>query len=85
MKLEDLPEEIRSSYKELKAVDGKVVGFKCVECGRLSTAPHFPTCSIGGDNASGESGLDVSAIAILKTMSTQQIKALIRVLGRLRR
>jgi hypothetical protein len=27
-------------YKELKSVDGKVVGHICVECGRLSTAPH---------------------------------------------
>jgi len=33
-------------YKELRTVgDNRLVGYTCVECGRLDTAPHLPTCS----------------------------------------
>lgn len=57
MTIQDLPEEIRSLYKELKTPSGKVVGLVCVECGRLQTAPHKDSYSVGGATASGESEL----------------------------
>lgn len=37
--------EIPDGCRELKLVDGMVVGYVCIECGRLNTAPHLDTCS----------------------------------------
>lgn len=36
--------KIPTGYRELKSVEGKVVGYICIECGRLNTAAHKPEC-----------------------------------------
>ena len=36
---------IRDNYKPLKSVDGQTVGYVCIECGRLHTAPHLEWCT----------------------------------------
>ena len=41
----DLPPCTLPGYRDLKSWDGRIVGYVCVECGRLNTAPHLPDCS----------------------------------------
>ena len=31
--VQEPPEDVRDSYRELKSIDGKVVGWTCAECG----------------------------------------------------
>ncbi len=37
-------------YRPLKSVEGMTVGYVCVECGRLHTAPHREGCSLAADD-----------------------------------
>jgi hypothetical protein len=39
------PEEIRGNYRELKSLEGLLVGWQCIECQRVYPAPHLKTCS----------------------------------------
>ena len=46
-RVQEPPDSLRSFYKRLNSVDGVTVGYVCVECGRLCTSPHLPTCILG--------------------------------------